>query len=279
MKPSTDRASAQSSNQPIERAIDYGNCTVFPSEVIFESGHLSEAKATVCVTLYNYENYILDALHSAYDQTLDELGLVVLDDCSGDFGLRRVERWLGEYSERFAGTCLLHHPINRGLGIARNGAVARAESDFIMILDADNELQPRCVERLVSGIEGTDFGFAYCILERFGEHTGLMGTLNWDPELLRTDNYIDAMALIKKDLWEAVGGYTPMAVSGWEDFDFWCKCAELRIRGHMVPEILARYRVHGSSMLRTETDRPEGNSRLRAEMMERHPWLSLIHGG
>jgi glycosyltransferase involved in cell wall biosynthesis len=191
-------------DRPIERAIEYGSSAVSPSEVRFESGRLGDAKATVCITLYNYENFILDALHSVYDQTLDELGLVVLDDCSSDFGLRRVERWLGEYGERFAGTCVLRHQVNRGLGVARNGAIARAQSDFIMILDADNELYPRCVERLLSGIEGTDFGFAYSILERFGEQTGLMGTLNWDPELLRVDNYIDAMALIRKDLWEAI---------------------------------------------------------------------------
>jgi hypothetical protein len=69
-----------------------------------------------------------------------------------------------------------------------------------------------------------------------------------------------------------------MTVSGWEDFDFWCKCAKLGIRGHMVPEILARYRVHDSSMLRTETDQPAENRRLRMYMMERHPWLSLLHG-
>ncbi len=265
-----------STRAPIQRAIDYGDCSVSTSDVKFESGRLEEAKATVCITLYNYDNFILDALYSVFDQTLENLGLVVMDDCSTDFGLRRVERWMEEYAGRFTGARVVGHHVNRGLGLARNGAIAQAESEFVMILDADNELYPRCVERLVSGIDGTDFAFAYCILERFGEESGLMGTLGWDPDLLRSENYIDAMALIRRDLWESLGGYTPMSINGWEDFDFWCKCAESGFRGQMVPEILARYRVHGSSMLRTETDKAGNNEGLRGHMMERHPWLSLL---
>jgi hypothetical protein len=41
---------------------------------------------------------------------------------------------------------------------------------------------------------------------------------------------------------------------GWEDFDLWFKLARLGHWGVLVPEILARYRVHGESMLRTVTN-------------------------
>ena len=242
-------------------------------EVLFERGATGDAEASVCVTLYNYDGCVLDALESVYDQTLEALGLVVLDDRSTDEGPARVERWMRAYAGRFAGVRLARHERNQGLARARNGAVDLAESDAVMILDADNQLYPRCVERLLRSLEGSPFGFAYSILEQFDEHVGLMGCASWDPKLLERENYIDAMALIRKDTWRTVGGYTRMSVTGWEDYDFWCKCVEAGVEGLFVPEILARYRLHGSSMLRTETDLAANRARVRREMCERHPWL------
>ena len=262
-------------SKPIEQHVEYGPLKLFPSQVVYECGSLSRADATVCITLYNYGDRIVDALESVHEQTLERLGLVVLDDRSADDGPERVERWLRQHGGRFAGARLARHAKNRGLCHARNSVVSNAESPYVFILDADNQLYPRCVERLMAGLEGTAFGFAYCMLERFGDHAGLMGYSSWDPELLRRTNYIDAMAMIRRDIWRKLGGYAPLNVPGWEDYDFWCKCAESGIAGLFVPEVLARYRVHDESMLRSETNLAEKNRSLRLEMSRRHPWLDL----
>jgi hypothetical protein len=68
-----------------------------------------------------------------------------------------------------------------------------------------------------------------------------------------------------------VGGYRSM--KGWEDYDFWCMCAENNLEGVHVPEILCRYRVHGESMLNTITR--QNASYVIAEMTKLHPWLKL----
>ena len=49
---------------------------------------------------------------------------------------------------------------------------------------------------------------------------------------------IDAMALIAKWAWAAVGGYAHIPY-GWEDYDFWCRCVEHGLWGQQIPEILA----------------------------------------
>jgi len=246
-----------------------------PRDVLFESGGAAEAQATVCITLYNYGESVIEALDSCFEQTLEHLSVAVLDDCSSDKGADRVERWMRHYGSRFAGVRLVRHRQNGGLAAARNGVIDTAESPFVMVLDADNLLYPRCVERLLSGLEPSDHAFAYSIIEQFDGRTGLMGYYGWSPELLRQNNYIDAMALVRKSSWEAVHGYSKMLVGGWEDYDFWCKCAERGFAGLFVPEILARYRVHAQSMLRTETDAHQNSKLVRAEMRERHHWLLL----
>lgn len=246
-----------------------------PRETLFETGSLADAEATVCVTLYNYEAHILEALESVHAQTLSGLGLVVLDDGSRDAGPARVERWLRTSARRFTGTLLARHRSNAGLARARNGAIDAARSPFVMVLDADNQLYPRAVERLLRALEASDSGFAYSIIERFGDHRGLMGTASWSVDLLRAGNYVDAMSLLRRSAWEQVGGYERMRISGWEDYDFWCKCVEARIDGLFVPEILCRYRTHRSSMLAIETNRGANAARVRREIQDRHPWLSL----
>jgi glycosyltransferase involved in cell wall biosynthesis len=246
-----------------------------PREVLFEAGALPDAEATVCITLYDYGAYVLEALETVYEQTLAALAVVVLDDGSKDDGPARVERWMRRSAPRFAGVCLARHTSNQGLARARNGAIDTARSPFVMVLDADNHLLPRCVERLLRSLEASACGFAYPILERFGELQGLMGTSSWSVELLETGNYVDAMALLRKSTWQRVGGYQRMQVGGWEDYDLWCRCVEAGIEGLFVPEILARYRMHRSSMLATETERGENSARVRREMKERHPWLQL----
>jgi glycosyltransferase involved in cell wall biosynthesis len=252
-----------------------GPIQLAPREIVYEAGDLASARVTVCITLYNYAAFVIEALESVYAQTLRPLAVVVVDDGSRDDGAARVERWMRSYGGRFAGVRLARNVENAGLARARNGAIDLAESPYVMVLDADNLLYPRCVARLAESLEGSPYAFAFSILERFGEHRGLMGTTAWDPEHLKLENYVDAMAMLRKSTWEQLGGYERMQTGGWEDYDFWCKCVEADLDGLLVPEILARYRVHGVSMLATETNRLENARRVRAEMRDRHPWLQI----
>ena len=72
----------------------------------------------------------------------------------------------------------------------------------------------------------------------------------WQREQLRAGNVIDAMALVRRSAWEAVGGYSHIP-GGWEDFDFWCKLIEADWHGVLYPQPLATYTQHGSSMLQS----------------------------
>jgi SAM-dependent methyltransferase len=82
------------------------------------------------------------------------------------------------------------------------------------------------------------------------------------------------MALIRKDSWLAAGGYRP-GLSGWEDYDLWCRFAERGSYGLQVSEELACYRVHEQSMLHGVTHGRVKDSVLFAEMSAAHPWLDL----
>jgi GT2 family glycosyltransferase len=213
------------------------------------------APVTVAISLYNYRDEIILCLESVKSQTLRDLDLIVVDDCSTDDSFSVVNDWISKNENRFRDALVIRHKSNRGLPFARNSAFARARTEFVFVLDADNLLYPRCLERLLVALSQCDASFAYCLLEKFGEAIGIGNTRPWNPITLQHGNFIDAMVLQRKSVWEDVAGYAiDMPAMGWEDFDLWFRIARAGGWGVQVPEILARYRVRRGSMLHTITN-------------------------
>jgi glycosyltransferase involved in cell wall biosynthesis len=243
-------------------------------KIIFERDNLKPSKVTIMIPLYNYEDYVKDALDSAREQTLADLDLVVVDDGSADASMDVAKAWMEKWSGRFNRAVLVRNERNSGLALARNIGFARAETPYVLPLDADNLLMPPCVENCLIAIDQSHAAFVFPKIETFGLRRELIGCFNFDPARFVAGNYIDAMALIRKAAWAAVGGYEFIPF-GWEDYDFWCKLIEHGFWGSHVPELLAQYRVHDRSMLAKSTDLPVNKVRLMGELEKRHPWLRL----
>jgi glycosyltransferase involved in cell wall biosynthesis len=245
--------------------------------VLFETVGQQISQVTVCISLYNYQDYIIETLESVYRQTLATIDLLIVDDGSVDHSTALAQQWLEQRQARFNAARLIRHVENSGLAAARNTAIDIVETPFVFILDADNHLYPRCVSRCLEVLEATDAAFAYPLIEQFDGVQGIIGNLVWSQERLAQQNYIDAMSLVRRSAVLSVGGYTPMR--GWEDYDLWCKLAEQGQMGILVPEILARYRVHPLSMLRGTTNRNGTIEQVKATMLERHPWMKFEAAG
>jgi hypothetical protein len=222
-------------------------------EVVRESRAYAAAQARVSVitSLYNQGEYLDEALRSVAGGSYRSFELIVVDDASTDASLDRANGWIDAHEP--VPVLLLHHPVNRGLPHARNTAVDFARGEFVFVLDADNMLYPNGLARLVSALDAHPHAaFAYGLHQRFSANgpEGVANCLPWEPGRLRGGNYIDAMALIRTETLRELGGYaTDVALHGWEDFELWCRMAELGHDGVFVPQFIARYRVQDDSML------------------------------
>ncbi len=231
-------------------------------------GPYAEARprVSVLVTVYNFEHAVREALESVSVSTYPHFEVVVVDDGSHDGSVAAVERAL----EALPWVPALHlvRRQNAGLAAARNLAAARARGDLVFILDADNAVYPHALERLVDALDETPgAAFAYGILEKVDAADGvadLVSWQSWDPARLRFGNYIDAMALIRRDVLLGAGGYTSdFRLYGWEDFALWCAFAQAGHAGVHVPEIIARYVAALHSMITvTNIDASEAYSAL-----------------
>jgi Glycosyl transferase family 2 len=233
---------------------------------------------SVMTAVYEHERYVTDALESLAGSTFSDVELIVVDDGSGDRSGERVRSWMEAHPELPA--LLLRHPVNRGLPVARNTALAEARGERVLVLDADNEVYPAGIERLSRALdEDPEAAFAYGILETFDERgrRGFRGIRGWDVRRLRAGNYIDALALVRRSVLLELGGFvTDLRLYGWEDYELWCAIAAAGLRGAHVREVVGRYRLGGASMIST-TNLSEREA--RAVLAERHPALFRPRGG
>ncbi|MGC1305931.1 MAG: glycosyltransferase family 2 protein [Phormidesmis sp.] len=255
-----------------------------PYQFVFsQAGRATEpSPVSVCISLYNYQQHITETLESVYRQTQADLDLIIVEDRSTDDSLAVAKAWLSQHAQRFNTVHLVQHEQNQGLSAARNTAIEISATLTLFILDADNLLYPRCIERCLEALAADpQAAMAYPIIEKFGEAQGLIGNVVWWRDRFKRNNCIDAMSLIRKQALTTVGGYSELEAVGklgWEDYELWCKFIDQNLYGVPVPEILARYRTHKTSMLNSVSNQLGNIDRLHQEMMQLHPWLELPIG-
>ena len=249
--------------------------------VLFDQGKPERPNGlSVCISLYNYGSRILEALDSVLAQTdAGSTELVVVDDASSDTSATVVHSWMQEQHSQLGRCLLLQHTHNGGLAAARNTAFRLATSPWCFVLDADNQLDPQALEHCGELARRSDQRCAVIhSLVRVNPEAGsddprmLVSDLPWQQQLFKGGNYIDAMALVRREAWEAINGYTHIP-GGWEDYDFWCSLIDAGWHGVLCPQVLATYTSHSHSMRAESTTLQE--RRLSRLLQERHPWLAL----
>ncbi len=95
-------------------------------------------RVSVVIPLFNSASTLPRAVHSALRQTLRDIEVLVVDDCSRDSSLT-VARAIASTDPRVRVIAL---PANRGKSHAMNCAIAQANGDWVAVLDADDWYEP-----------------------------------------------------------------------------------------------------------------------------------------
>jgi glycosyltransferase involved in cell wall biosynthesis len=145
---------------------------------------------SVIIPVYNTERYLARCLESVLSQTLTDIEIIVVDDCSPDGSADVVRRFL-QQDERIT---YIRHDKNLGLGGARNTGIAAARGDFIVSLDSDDALTDKALEIAVGRCESdkTEIGVFSCLI--YSEKTGKLSQnslydLDEFPRVLSVDEF------------------------------------------------------------------------------------------
>ena len=86
---------------------------------------------------YNVEQYLPKALDSCINQTMKDIEIILVDDCSVDNSLKIAQ----DYASKDTRIKIICQKENQGQGVARNVAIEKADSEYIMFLDSDDWLE------------------------------------------------------------------------------------------------------------------------------------------
>lgn len=197
---------------------------------------------TVVVTCFNYGAFLAESTQSALAQKGGAPHVIVVDDGSTD------EPTLAEL-ERLPPRVELVRQANAGLSQARNAGLRLARTPYALVLDADDRLTPDALVRLREPLEADPaLGFSYGLTRFFGDWEGILRMPPYDPYRLLYRHNIGASGLIRRGLFEDLGGYDA-AFTGYEDWEFWVHALERGWRGRRVEAVTYLYRRHGETML------------------------------
>jgi hypothetical protein len=205
-------------------------------------------EVSVVLTHYNYSAFVREAIESVVASTGVRLELVVVDNHSDPEELDYLRSVIDTY-EWFP-IRLVANAADQGPSASRNIGARHARAAQLLLLDADNMLYPTGAQLLHAALGQSDAAFAYGLIEKFGQDTGLLSAVPWNVEQLVHSNYIDTMALIRHEVWDEFGGFDPQvaAMGGYDDYAFWLQVAAAGYRGQLVSSFIGRYRVHGTSL-------------------------------
>jgi len=182
-------------------------------------------------------------LRSVRGQRFEDWELCLVDDCSTEPHVAAMlERAQGE-DPRIR---VCHREVNGGIVAASNDALAMATGEFVALLDHDDELHPKALERVAAAIEADpEADYIYTDedkIDRAGRSSGPFFKPDWSPERMRTQMYTCHLSVMRRRLVEEVGGFDG-EFEGSQDWDLVLKVSERARAVVHVPEVLYHWRT------------------------------------
>ena len=107
------------------------------------------SKISIIIPVYNVQEYLGQCLESVLNQSLKDIEIICVDDCSKDSSLEILNR----YAENDQRLKVYHFDKSKSALQARKLGVLESNSEYIMFLDADDYLELNACEVLYSKIK------------------------------------------------------------------------------------------------------------------------------
>lgn len=212
---------------------------------------------TVCLTHYNRPKLLQQAVNSLLEQDYQNLEVILVDDGSTE---KEASKALKSLEPDFAQRGWKILRLENGyLGKARNTAVREARSEFIVFMDDDNVARPTMISCFMQAALSSDADLVTTMFEVFsgdkkpGKKTPVVTLFLPVGDILSYsvsgNAFGDANSLIRRSLFEQLGGFSEDYGLGHEDLELFLRGALTGAKVAVIPEPLYWYRRNGESML------------------------------
>jgi O-antigen biosynthesis protein len=218
----------------------------------------SSPLVSVCVPYYNCGEYLPDLLLSLERQTSKNFEVIVVNDGSTKSeDVQIFEAMQQRYADR---NWSFVSKLNGGLGNARNHGVRYAKGDYLAFVDADNVAEPEMIERMIQGVLRSDIDCLTSYFRAFDTDHGPFSQIyayaytpigNCTEAGIYENVFGDANLIVKRSVFEALGGFRESKTHTWEDWEFLTRLSLSGYSLDVIPEFLFLYRHRSDSLTRT----------------------------
>jgi len=210
--------------------------------------------SVICLC-YNHEPFVIETLESVLNQTYTNFELIIVDDCSRDSSVEKINHWLQKNPK-----CkFIQNQKNLGNTKSFNIAAQHANGAYLIDLAADDLLLPNCIEKQVTTFETSvlkNLGLVYGNVQNINEHNEILNEyfpVNKDNKVITKrptgaifSNVIDSgnticsvSAMFSKEAFFHLNGFDEDLA--YEDLDFWVRLSRV-YEIDFIDEILVQKR-------------------------------------
>ena len=206
-------------------------------------------KISIVVPLYKTpENYLREFVQSVQAQTYKNWELCFSDGSGKDSPIEGV---LNELTHKDPRIRVVYTGEQLQISENTNEALKIAAGDFIAFSDHDDLLAPDALYECVKALnEDRSIELLYTDEDKVDMKGKEFFMPHFKPDfnidLLRCNNYICHLFVVKREILEQVGMLNP-EFDGAQDYDFVLRCVEKSEHIHHIPKILYHWRAHKDS--------------------------------
>ena len=233
---------------------------------------------SVIIPAYNHENYIQDTIKSIIEQTYKTIELIIVDDGSKDLTWQKIQEVKEQCEKRFVNV-IFETKQNEGTCKTLNKLLSLAKGEYVYLIASDDMAKPTAIEKEVIFLEN-NLDYALCVGDdEFIDSENKVCFLNKQDDIvykieeantktmkdriirrkikqdtdfgtyetLAMGNYIPNGYLIRRDIFDKIGNFTPEAPL--EDYWFMLQIAKYS-KMKFIDEILYSYRQHSSNTIK-----------------------------
>ena len=124
-----------------------------------------DVKVSVCISIYNGEQFLRKCLDSVVCQTLKEIEVVLVNNGSTDFSLDIMN----EYKQKYPNIIRVYSQEDRGLAQGRQTGIDNAKGEFVAFLDADDSVSKDAYEKMYDSAVKHNVDIVECMSSRNGK--------------------------------------------------------------------------------------------------------------
>lgn len=147
---------------------------------------MKEELVSIIMPVYNCEKYVTKAIKSVQEQTYTNWELIIVNDCSTDNSICKIEEQIKSIKNKVT---LINLAENKGVANARNIAIDKACGRYIAYLDADDLWEKEKLYKQINFMKINNIAFSYTSYSRTKEDGSLLKTV----EVPGKTNYKDLL--------------------------------------------------------------------------------------